>query len=103
MDHDDTPHPVCVKLLQLRQAAGLSRPDIEAANPAIKAVALRSYERGHREPPLHKLDAILAMYRMRLDVVPIVRGEGQLSEIQEAIYHLSALLDAYTGKADDAA
>ncbi len=91
MDHDapSQPHPVCVRMTQLRLAAGLSRPDVEAAMPDIRAIALASYERGHREPPLHKIDKILALYGMRLDVVPIAQGAATVEQALASMHVLS--------------
>lgn len=63
-------HPVCKQLRDLRLAAHLSLTDAEAL-VGVPAIVMGSYERGDRQPPLSKLDAILRGYGYRLVAVPV--------------------------------
>lgn len=64
------PHEICVLLRQLRQAARLSLKQMEDRY-GVSSVVLGAYERGDREPPLRKIDAMLRIYGYRLQAVPI--------------------------------
>jgi transcriptional regulator with XRE-family HTH domain len=64
------PHPVCLKLRELRRAAGLSLSQLQDRH-GMNAVLVGSYERGDRQPPLVKLDALLHVFGYRLTAVPI--------------------------------
>lgn len=74
-------HPLCQQLRALRAAAGISLLRFEEKY-GVSAVVLGSYERGDREPPLRKLDAIFGAYGYHLAAVPIgtqaVRLSGDL-------------------------
>ena len=63
-------HPLCVQIRQLRLAARISLTEAEKLT-GISAVALGSYERGDRVPPLTRVDHILAGFGYRLAAVPV--------------------------------
>lgn len=71
------PHPLCRLLRDLRRASGLSLATIENRY-GIPAVVLGAYERGDREPPLRKLEVILAAYGHRLAAVPAAEDAVRL-------------------------
>lgn len=85
-----TPHPICVLLRELRQAAGLSLGQIEEKF-GIAAVVLGSYERGDREPPLRKLVHILSLYGYRLEAVPV--GAQVIRPPADMVSDLRAIAD----------
>lgn len=62
-------HPACRQMRDLRIAAGLS---LAQARDIIgmSDVALGSYERGDRQPPLHRAETILNGYGYTLVAVP---------------------------------
>lgn len=62
-------HPLCKQLRDLRKAAHLSLPQAELQF-GIPGLVLGSYERGDRNPPLSKLEAILNGYGYTLVAVP---------------------------------
>lgn len=67
MSHE--PHPVCKQLRDLRKAAHLSLPEAQQRFN-IPGLVLGSYERGDRNPPLHKLEQILNGYGYTLVAIP---------------------------------
>jgi len=73
------PHPICKMLRALRHASGMSLAAIEATY-GIPAVVLGAYERGDREPPLRKLDRVLAVYGHHLAAVPTSDAAVRLPE-----------------------
>jgi transcriptional regulator with XRE-family HTH domain len=84
------PHPLCVMLRDLRKAAGLSLARMEHKF-GIKAVVVGAYERGDREPPLRKLDQILALYGYRLAAVPVSSDAVRIST--DMVADLRAIAD----------
>jgi transcriptional regulator with XRE-family HTH domain len=81
-------HPLCVRLRELRRAAGMSLRDVEHRYH-ISAMVIGSYERGDRLPPLPKLDTLLQIYGHRLTTEPInsaaVRTPGDMVSDLRAI------------------
>ena len=63
-------HAICKQFRELRQAAGWSLPEAEE-RLGISGVALGSYERGDRHPPLEKVEKILNAFGYTLQAVPI--------------------------------
>lgn len=63
-------HPVCLKLRELRHAAGVSLTQVEG-HFGVNSVLLGSYERGDRNPPLSKIEEILNVYGYTLIAVPV--------------------------------
>lgn len=63
------PHPICRQMRDLRVAAGMS---LVAAGRqfGFSPVALASYERGDRQPPLFKLEDILNKMGYTIVAVP---------------------------------
>lgn len=77
-------HPVVQKLRDLRRASGLSLATIERDHN-IRSVVVGAYERGDREPPLKKIDAMLSIYGYRLSIepiegIPVVRSHAEMAE-----------------------
>lgn len=64
------PHPICALLRRLRTEARLSLGQVQEQY-GVSAVVLGSYERGDREPPIRKLDAMLRLFGYQLEAVPI--------------------------------
>lgn len=62
-------HPLCALLRELRLEAGFTLLAFEEKYK-IPAVVVGAYERGDREPPLRKLDAVLSAYGYQLWAVP---------------------------------
>lgn len=63
------PHPVCKQLRDLRRAANLTLPEA-SQRFRTASVVLGSYERGDRNPPLHKLEEIFNGYGYTLVAIP---------------------------------
>lgn len=63
------PHPVCNQLRELRRAAKLSLPQA-GARSGISPLVIGSYERGDRNPPLARLEALLNCYGYTLVAIP---------------------------------
>lgn len=92
------PHRLCQMLRSLRHASGLSLAGVEKTH-GIAAVVLGAYERGDREPPLRKLDHVLACYGYQLTAVPIDDTAVRLPE--EAIAVLRSLANQLEKQLDD--
>jgi transcriptional regulator with XRE-family HTH domain len=84
------PHPLCVLLRQLRQAAGLSLTQFQDRFD-IPAVVVGAYERGDRVPPLLKLDAIFHCFGYRLVAHPI--DDKAVQRVPDMIEGLRAIAD----------
>lgn len=69
------PHPLCVMIRELRKASGVSLSTFEERH-GIGAVVLGSYERGDREPGIHRIDNILNVFGYKLTAVPIGVEDG---------------------------
>lgn len=63
------PHPVCKQLRAIRRSANLSLPEAEQ-KCGVPGIVLGSWERGDRNPPLHKLEDALNSYGYTLVAVP---------------------------------
>lgn len=63
-------HPVVKQMRDLRIAARISLAEAEDV-VGVPAIVMGSYERGDRQPPLPKIDAILKGYGYRLAAVPV--------------------------------
>lgn len=88
-------HHVCTTMRELRKAVGLSLADIQERY-GINAVVLGSYERGDRNPPLHKAEAILRQYGYTLAAVPLSANAVRLTKDMTA--ELRAIADQLEGK-----
>ncbi len=66
---DQKAHPLCQQIRALRRAAGLTLTAFEDRSD-IPAVVCGAYERGDRQPPLNKLDAIFDFFGYRLVAIP---------------------------------
>ena len=64
------PHPLCLLIRELRNAAGWSLSQFQARS-GIPAVVVGAYERGDRIPPLSKLEAIFAAFGYKLAAAPV--------------------------------
>jgi transcriptional regulator with XRE-family HTH domain len=62
-------HPICKQMRDLRRAAGLSLTEAQRL-VGVPDIVLGSYERGDRQPPLTKVEAILNAYGYTLAAVP---------------------------------
>lgn len=71
------PHRVCAFLRQVRRRNGMSLSRLEAEH-GLSAVVIGAYERGDRNPPLHKLERALNIFGYRLDVVPMDDNAARL-------------------------
>ncbi len=69
------PHPICVKIRQLRKASGLTLADVERRH-GVKAIVLASWERGDRHPSIEAVDAVLGFFGLHLAVMPINAVDG---------------------------
>ncbi len=81
-------HPVCRAMRELRTAAGWSLGQTQIRS-GINALALGSYERGDRIPPLTKADQVLHVFGHTLIPVPTgmhaVRRPGDIAAELRAI------------------
>jgi transcriptional regulator with XRE-family HTH domain len=81
-------HPVCAQMRALRVAAGLSLNEA-ADRIGISAIALGSYERGDRNPPLQRLEQIFRAYGYTVVAAPhelnAVRLPGDMASELRAI------------------
>lgn len=84
------PHPTCAMLRDLRTSAGLTLAQVEKQF-GVPAVVHGAYERGDREPPVRKLDAILHHYGYQLAAVPLGTEAVRLSG--DVIADLRAIAD----------
>lgn len=62
-------HPLCEQIRTLRRLCGLTLAEAEQLT-GVTSLAMGSYERGERQPPLNKIDAILDGYGYKLIAVP---------------------------------
>jgi len=92
---DEPIHPLCVKMRNLRRAAGISLQAFEAKT-GIPGVVVGSYERGDRIPPLSKLEAIFAAFGYQLVAVPI--GTAAVREAPDMVADLHAIADQLAQK-----
>jgi len=83
-------HHICETLRQLRLSTGWSLVQFQEKF-GIAAVAVSSYERGDRLPPLPRVDQILACYGYRLEAVP-VRADSVLP-VTNMVERLRAIAD----------
>ncbi len=84
-------HPVCVRMRQLRRLRGWTLIEAEE-QLGIPRIALGSYERGDRMPPLERIDAILAGYGYSLAIVPA--GEDYVRLPEDIAKELRLIADA---------
>lgn len=84
------PHALCTLARQLRKTAGLSLNRVEERY-GIPAVVIGAYERGDREPPLRKLESILAIYGYQITAVPI--GSEAVRLTGDMVSDLRAIAD----------
>lgn len=82
-------HPVVKQMRDLRLAARLSLVEAEITTQ-VPAIVMGSYERGDRQPPLSKLDAILKCYGYRLVAVPVDFNAVRLPSDMAAELHAIA-------------
>ncbi len=87
---DEKAHPLCQQIRNLRRAAGLTLTTFEERS-GIPAVVCGAYERGDRQPPLHKLDAIFDFFGYRLVAVPKDAEAVRVSE--DMVADLRAIAD----------
>lgn len=69
MSKHSEPHPICKQLRDLRYAR---RESLDQASKRIglSAVAIGSYERGERQPPLPRLEQVFNAYGYTIVAVP---------------------------------
>lgn len=82
-------HPVLHMLRRLRKASGLSLTQA-GIRLGLPSIVLGSYERGDRNPPLGKVEAILSAYGYTLRAVPIKEDAVRLPEDMAAELRLIA-------------
>jgi transcriptional regulator with XRE-family HTH domain len=88
-------HEICTTMRELRKAAGMSLQDAENVM-GISAVALGSYERGERNPPLAKIEQILNTFGHRLAAVPM--SDDALRLPADMAKQLRAMADQWDAK-----
>ncbi len=69
------PHPICVKIRQLRKAAGFTLAQFERRH-GVNAIVLASWERGDRHPAIEDIDKVLGCFGLHLAVMPINAVDG---------------------------
>ena len=88
-------HPILVTMRDLRRESGMSLNDMEVRH-GISGVALGSYERGDRMPPLSKAEAILNCFGYTLTAVPMSQKALRLPD--DMVTELRAIADQMEAK-----
>lgn len=90
-----TTHPICVRIRELRTAAGLSIDQLAAAL-GMSSATLGSYERGDRNITVNQATRILAYFDRDIGDMPVdgsPRSVWTESEAAEALRAIAAQFD----------